>query len=124
MQMLGKWQAQIHFLRGKNMRIETRDPATGDIIRVYRTMTWEEASDIIAAVQTDYLHWRDQSMSERAIKMRKAAELLNKNNDTYAKIITMEMGKPIKLAREEIKKCAWVCEYFAEQAEAYLAPQV
>lgn len=56
--------------------------------------------------------------------MFKAAEILRKNMDDYARTMSLEMGKVISEARAEVEKCAWVCDYYAENAEKFLADEI
>ncbi len=55
--------------------------------------------------------------------MHKAAEVLRANAEKYALLMTDEMGKTIREARAEATKCAWVCDYYAENAERFLSPE-
>jgi len=70
-----------------------------------------------------YPGWRDRPFRERAEIMNKLADILDENRDHHAGIITSEMGKPISQSRAEIDKCSWVCRYYAEKTERFLAPQ-
>lgn len=81
-------------------------------------------NETLAAIELAYeqfLDWRKTSFSQRSKLMLNAAEELKKNKQEYAKTITLEMGKPIKQAIAEVEKCAWVCEYYAENASDFLA---
>ncbi len=65
----------------------------------------------------------ENDFTHRANLMRACAGELAGNAEKYARIITAEMGKPIKEARAEIKKCALACEYYAAHAETFLADE-
>jgi succinate-semialdehyde dehydrogenase/glutarate-semialdehyde dehydrogenase len=55
--------------------------------------------------------------------MVRAAEILEADKDTFGRLMTIEMGKPLKAAVEEAAKCAWACRYYAEHAERFLADE-
>lgn len=105
------------------MSIQTVNPATGKVIKTYEEMSEKEVDKIIDQCHKAFLSWRQKSFDERGKKMKKVAELLKKNKDKYAKIITEEMGKVYSAAQAEIEKCAWVCDHFAEHAKEYLSPR-
>lgn len=105
------------------MTIKTINPANGQVIKEYTEMSQTEVSDIIEKTHQAHLNWQETDFKHRAKKMRNASAVLKKNRDTYAKLITQEMGKPINQARGEIDKCAWVCDYYADNAEDLLSPR-
>src|SRR6058998_3607046 len=70
-----------------------------------------------------FLQWREVPFARRAQRMREAAQILRTRRAEYARTMTIEMGKPIVQAEAEVDKCAWVCEYYADHAEAFLAEQ-
>ena len=106
------------------MSIETVNPSTGKIIRVYPEMTSQEVHQIIEAVHTDALAWRALSFSERGHRLHDIADLLKKNKTVYADLMAHEMGKPIAAGEAEAEKCAWVCDYYADHAEELLTPRI
>jgi len=103
------------------MFIETINPATEKPLAKYSYMDEKEVFQIIEQSQQAFSAWSMESFEQRAEKMRKAAQLLLDNKETYSQLITREMGKPPKAALEEIEKCATVCLYFAEHAKTLLA---
>ena len=103
------------------MTIETINPATGELIKSYTEFSSDEVNSIIDQSHQAYLLWKRVGVDERAAKMKKAAQILLDRVDLYAKLITQEMGKPISQARGEVKKCALVCEHYADKAAEYLA---
>ena len=100
------------------------NPATGKLIKEYQEHTPDEVRRIIDEVESEYQRWRNSSFAERAALMKRAAELLRANKENYARTISLEMGKVITEARAEIEKCAWACDYYAENAERFLADEM
>jgi succinate-semialdehyde dehydrogenase/glutarate-semialdehyde dehydrogenase len=105
------------------MSMHVINPTNGQTIASYPTLSDEDAVKKIEQAHRQFQDWRETSFEERAEKMNKAAEVLRQNKDKYARLMTLEMGKPIKDARSEVEKCAWVCEYYAEHAAAFLADE-
>jgi len=99
------------------------NPATGDVFQEYKEMTDDEVKAILVDVNATYEGWRGTEFSHRAGLMRKAAEILRQRSRKYAELITREMGKPVMEAVAEVEKCAWVCDFYADNAEAFLADE-
>lgn len=106
------------------MTLKVINPLTNEIIKEYPEMNTEEVKNILESVQEEYADWRKTSFEHRKKLMHKAAEVLRQNKDKYAKIMALEMGKPIVDGRAEIEKCAWVCDYYAEEAEIQLKSEM
>ena len=104
-------------------RFETENPATGQKGRVYEGRTKAEVRDIVVAVDRAFKKWRRRSYSERATIMKKAAAVLRRKKDEFAGLMMEEMGKPISDGRAEVEKCATACDYFADNAERFLAQE-
>src|SRR4029453_943673 len=81
-------------------------------------------SEAITKAHTTFQDWKHTTFAERARMMQRAAHILRENANEYATLMAQEMGKPIRDGRAEAEKCAWVCEYYAEQAEAFLQPEI
>lgn len=104
--------------------LTTINPATNETIKVFDEISPEELENKISKAHNTFLSWKEKSYSERKTLMLKAAEVLRKNKDKYAQIITLEMGKPISQSNTEIEKCALVCEYYADNTEKILEKEV
>ncbi len=103
------------------MPIQTVNPATGKVIRDFNEIGKEELFSIIEKSDNEFQNWKRVSIKERAALMLNAAKVLRENKNEYAEVMTLEMGKVISESVSEIEKCAWVCEYYAENAESILA---
>ena len=105
------------------MALESINPATGDLLEVFDEWSDEKTRGVIEEVNEAWVLWRRISFAQRADLMKKAAGLLRRKKDEYARIMALEMGKPITEGRSEAEKCAWVCDYYAENAETMLSPE-
>src|SRR5436309_6677127 len=105
------------------MSIQSVNPATGDVVETYEETSPKEIERILAGAQAAFAEWRNTPFTARARSMRNAAEMLKKRRTDFARLMTLEMGKPIVQAEAEVDKCAWTCEFFAEHAEGFLAEQ-
>jgi succinate-semialdehyde dehydrogenase / glutarate-semialdehyde dehydrogenase len=99
------------------------NPATGKTIEEFAELGDAEIDARIARAAETFLAWRRTAFAERARLMARAAERLEARKEELGKHATQEMGKTLKAAVGEVEKCAWVCRYYAETAEAHLAPE-
>lgn len=106
------------------MALEAVNPATGEIIKTYPEMAPGEVEIRIHRAEETFADWKTRAFSERAELMKKAAGMLRDKAGEFARLMALEMGKPVRDGRSEIEKCAWVCEHYAEQAEAILSPEI
>ncbi len=102
------------------MAIEVINPANNQLIKRYTPHTQEVVVDCLQRAAVCQKQWRALGFEQRAVLMRRAAEVLKQRQEELARLIAREMGKPVKAARGEIEKCAWVCEYYAQHAAAFL----
>lgn len=102
----------------------SKNPYTGEEIQTYKNHTKNQVSQIIDQADKRFYSWRDTPFSHRKKLMLAAAAEIKKNKIEYAETMTIEMGKPISQAIAEVEKCAWVCEYYAENAEKFLLKEI
>src|SRR5689334_18430901 len=97
------------------------NPATGGVIREYAEHSPEQVQAIIAKAHACFLKWSQVPVAERAKLLLKAADILLAKKNEFARVISEEMGKPLKEAVNEIEKCAACAKYFAENGPIFLA---
>jgi succinate-semialdehyde dehydrogenase/glutarate-semialdehyde dehydrogenase len=105
------------------MTIESVNPSTGERMAAFRAMPSAEVAGILERAARGQRGWARASFAERAAPMRRVAALLRERAPDLARLMALEMGKPIKSGLAELAKSALVCEHFAECAERYLAPR-
>ncbi len=103
--------------------IITVNPATAEPIAEYQTMTSGEIREAITRSYWDYISWKELSISERSVLMKRLAELLRLEKEQHAALISREMGKPLLQAVAEVEKSALVCDYYADNAASFLKPE-
>jgi succinate-semialdehyde dehydrogenase / glutarate-semialdehyde dehydrogenase len=105
------------------MSIATVNPATGETIKTFDPLSVEELDAKIARADEAFQSYRLTTFAQRAEWMRAAADILDKEADAIAAVMTTEMGKTLKAAKAEAQKCAKACRFYAEHAEAFLADE-
>ena len=103
------------------MSITVINPTTGETIKTYRELAPEETAAAVEQAHEAYVSWRKTGFSHRAGLMKEAAAVLRRRKDELAELMALEMGKPVRDGRAEVEKCAWVCEYYADNAEGFLS---
>ena len=104
--------------------IKTINPTTEAVIKEYRFLTPVEVTTLIDKTHAAQLEWKKTGFSTRAEKMQKVAGVLRKNKSLYARLMADEMGKPLADGEGEVEKCAWVCDYYAENAGQFLKNEI
>jgi len=103
--------------------ISTTNPATGKTVRTFEPYTTARVNESIDRATAAYRKHRLTSFPDRAAHMRKAADILEAECRELGRLMTLEMGKPIKAAVVEAEKCATACRYYADNAERFLADE-
>lgn len=103
--------------------IQSINPYTQKLITSYSPLNSDELDKSIQKTAQSFQVWKQFSFHERSVLFLKMAELLRKNQEKYAILISTEMGKIIRESRAEIEKCAWLCEYYAENTEDLLSKE-
>lgn len=101
-------------------QITTVNPATGEPLATYDAFTPEQVRQTLAAAHTAQPAWAELGVSARADHLRAVATEIRTQRQTLANLMVAEMGKPVAEALAEVDKCAWVCEYYAEEGPAVL----
>ena len=99
------------------MAIETRNPATGEVLKTFEPLADDEVDERIARAAAAAASYRATTFAERAGWARAAADLLDAEVDSVAAVMTTEMGKTLRAAKAEATKCATVLRFYAEHAE-------
>ncbi|MFV0624497.1 NAD-dependent succinate-semialdehyde dehydrogenase [Sphingomonas sp. ac-8] len=105
------------------MPFATTNPYTGEVVKTFPTATDAEITAAIAKADATFRSWRETSFAERARVMQAAADILRRDVDRYAPILTLEMGKLLAEAKAEVELSAAIFEYYAKHAEALLKPE-
>ncbi|MDF1815123.1 MAG: NAD-dependent succinate-semialdehyde dehydrogenase [Verrucomicrobiales bacterium] len=103
------------------MSITSTNPATGEVLKTFESLSKEEALAAVNKAGEAYHSWKTTSFDTRKDIMLEFVELLKERTDELAKLITLEMGKRISESRAEIEFCAEIVEFYANGAEEFLS---
>lgn len=106
------------------MALKSINPYTGKRIKEFHEVTAMEAESILGESSAAFEAWKVTPFSQRTSLMKNVSVQLKKLLREYALTITAEMGKPVRESMAEIEKCAWVCDYYTENAERFLKPEL
>ena len=106
-----------------NVRMRSVNPATEELLDEFDVLTDPQLEDRLALAAAVFRDFRSTRFSERADALFRAADILDREAAEYGRLMTLEMGKPIRAAEAEARKCAWVCRYYAENAADHLADE-
>ena len=105
------------------MAIQSINPATGKLIRTFDSLTEEGIAEKINLAHEAARTYPSVPLEHRALCMRKLASILEDETADLARTITIEMGKPLHAAEQEVLKCATACRYYADNAARILTPE-
>lgn len=103
------------------MAIATINPTTGEALKTFTELSAQQIEDKLQLAAATFQTYRLTSFVDRAERMVRAADILENDKQELGRLMTIEMGKPLKAAVSEAEKCAWVCRYYAENAQQHLA---
>lgn len=106
------------------MAMKSINPVNGTVIKSYKEDTQKQVLQKIEKAASAWEIWRKTSFSKRAQLLRRTASVLRKEKQKLAELMALEMGKPLKEGIGEIEKCAFVCEYYADNGEAFLRDEL
>jgi succinate-semialdehyde dehydrogenase/glutarate-semialdehyde dehydrogenase len=99
------------------------NPSNGDIVGVYPQLSAQELNQLILEVNSEFDFWRKIPIKDRCQYFKYLAEAIQMRKDEFARLMALEMGKPLSQGIVELEKCAWVCNYYADNGEKFLADQ-
>jgi succinate-semialdehyde dehydrogenase / glutarate-semialdehyde dehydrogenase len=103
------------------MPIASINPTTGETIKTFEPLAETQIDEKLQNAAETFRNYSRTTFEVRESMMARAAEILETEKNNFARLMTLEMGKPIKGAVGEAEKCAWVCRYYAENARQHLA---
>jgi succinate-semialdehyde dehydrogenase/glutarate-semialdehyde dehydrogenase len=106
------------------MPFESRNPATGELLRTYEAIDAREVDERVAGAAAAFESWKRSTFDERAALMRRLADRLEEQAEPLGRLMTLEMGKTATAGRDEALKSARGCRFYADHAEGFLADEV
>ena len=103
--------------------IQSVNPWTGEVLKEFLPTGPKEIEEKLQLSQEAFKSWKKTPISDRSKLLKVAGEILRNNKNHFARLISLEMGKVIRESRAEVEKCAWACDFYAEEAEIFLSEE-
>ena len=105
------------------MAYQTVNPYDNTVVATFDDLTDEQVQGVLAQAQKTFESWRQTSFAERTVVMKRAAAILRERSDEFARLLTLEMGKLYNESVGEVELSAQILDYYAVEAEIFLAPE-
>ena len=105
------------------MSIQSINPATEEMVQTFEPYSKAQVEQALDQAHTAFASWRDTTFAERSTYLHTVARYMRQHKADLARLSTLEMGKPIVEAEAEIEKCAWACDFYADNAQRFLADE-
>lgn len=105
------------------MSIQTINPTTGEVLDTFEAYSQEQINQALDETRQAFLRWRTTTFAERAKHLHSVASQLRERKSALARLAVLEMGKTITEAEAEVEKCAWNCDFYADNARRFLADE-
>ncbi len=105
------------------MSIQSINPATGEVLETFELFNPTQIDEALAAAHTAFQSWRETDFAERSALFQRLVVYLRAHKAELGLRASLEMGKPLVESEAEVEKCAWNCEYYAQNAERFLADE-
>jgi succinate-semialdehyde dehydrogenase/glutarate-semialdehyde dehydrogenase len=96
------------------------NPFNGEAFAHYESFDLGQLDSTLASMQRTQENWQQESLQSRATALKKIAATLREHQEALAELATLEMGKTLASSRAEVEKCAWVCDYYADNGPVFL----
>jgi succinate-semialdehyde dehydrogenase/glutarate-semialdehyde dehydrogenase len=113
----------ISYQEGKYVSIQSINPATGEVIETFEPFSEAQINEALDQARNTFREWRETTFAERGALFHRLAGHLRDSKAELARMATLEMGKPIVESEAEVEKCAWNCDFYADNAEKFLADE-
>jgi succinate-semialdehyde dehydrogenase / glutarate-semialdehyde dehydrogenase len=105
------------------MSIQSMNPATGEVLKTFEPYSATEVEQALQEARAAFKRWRATSFTDRGALFHRVARYLRDYKEELGRLATLEMGKPIVESEAEVEKCAWNCDFYADNAERFLADE-
>ena len=105
-------------------KFESKNPYSGEVLQTYPRHSDPQVTQMLSRSAKTFSQWQQVPVETRAATLKRLSAVLEAGLETYARLITEEMGKPITESRAELDKCIWLCDFYRKNAAQFLADEL